>query len=250
MPGQQQNQGPGTGGLIDGIMNGINTAANVAGTIGSFFGGGQEGLSKDDQRFMAHQSWTLARDQFEKPMQVRARDAEAAGLHPLAALGVMPSSSSVATAFAPESKPNLGDRLNNMGQNISRAISAYQTAPERELAKVRLDNEKAQGDLIRANTLESLKRAQDQPSNPPALPGQPMLQKWWNPVTKTVEWGYSPEYAASIMSSPLSMYAKDVKNIAGNYSGGGHPTAGYINELLHAAKRLNPLNWWDMRKRR
>ena len=199
---------------------------------------------------MAHQAWTLARDQFERPMQTRARDAEAAGLHPLAALGVSPSNASVAAAFAPESKPSLGERLNHMGQNISRAISAYQTPEERELARVRLDNLKAEGDLTRAQTAESLKRAMDQPGNPPAMIGAPSMQLWHNPVTGKKEWGYTPEYAASIMSSPVTMYSKDVKRILGSYETGGFPWQALWNEFRAASKRLNPVNWWDLRKER
>lgn len=232
------------------VLGGINAAANVASALGGFFGGGQEGLSRDDQRFMAHKAWNLADDQFYRGMQIRSRDAEAAGLHPLAALGVAPSSVSSSTAFAPQSKPSLGDRLNNMGQNISRAISAYQTPEERELARIRLRTEKANATLAEENAKAAIKANLDQPGTPPAAPGVPSMQRWYNPVTNKVEWGYTPEYAASIMSSPVTMYSKDLKRILGSYESGGFPWHGLWNEFRSATHRLNPLNWWDMRKRR
>lgn len=228
------------------ILAGINTAANVAGTVGSFMGGGAEGLSRDDQRFLAHQQWTLSRDQFERGIQTRVADAMAAGIHPLAALGVMPASGNPIAIGEGRPRSSLGDRLNAMGQNVSRAISAYQTPEQRAMFQAQLDNERAQGDLIRAQTAESLARAANQPGSPPPAPGsmtnpQPKFVAWRN-QDGSIEMAPSPEWAASNMSSPFSMYANDIKRIFTSQSTGGFPWQGAWNELKYGLKRaLNPV---------
>lgn len=211
------------------LLSGLNTGANLAGAAGSFFGGRQEGLSRQDQRFLAHQAQIqqAADNDFRmNQMYYRSQDAQRAGLHPLAALGIMPASGGQApVAMFQEQKESLGSKLNNMGQNISRAISAYQTPEERELARIRLANEKAQGDLIKANTLESLSRAKNVAGTPPARP---------NPYGQSVsgdvpEWPYehqlmknpdgsftrhySPEMAVSLMARPWESNIRDLSEV-------------------------------------
>lgn len=103
-------------------------------------------------------------------IQWRAQDAKAAGFHPLAALGISPSSSSVsATAgIAP-----------NMGQNLARAGSAIDRLTDRkarnmdlaikkaELDRMNLTNYGLLKDLIDANTAPKI------PSNKHGIiPGQ------------------------------------------------------------------------------
>jgi len=155
------------------ILAGINTAANIAGTVGSLMGGSAEGLSRQDQRFLADKSWKMSerqQDFLENQMYYRSKDAERAGLHPLAALGVMPTSGGVPVSVpGGRPAPSLGERLSSMGQNVSRAIQAQQSLPSRALLTQQLENEKAQGDFIRAQTAESLARARNL-SMPPPFP--------------------------------------------------------------------------------
>lgn len=234
-------------------LEGINTAANVASTIGSFFGGGgAEGLSRDDQRFLAHQAQVQqARDNFvqENFMQIRARDAEKAGLHPLAALGVMPTAggSAPTAMFQSQKGPNWGDRLNAMGQNLSRAISAYQTSDQKRMFEVELENKKKEGNLIDQNIAESMWRMANQPGTPPPSPKEvsgpkPKYVAYQLP-DGSIEMAYNPEYAASLMSDPWQMHAQSIRGIASSAQTGGFPWQGLWNEIKAGARRLNPFKW-------
>lgn len=75
----------------------------------------------------------------------KVADAIAAGLHPLAALGVSPASGFSASVGRQEPETGMGDAVSGMGQNIERAINATRTRGERDQA---YDNK------IRALTLE------------------------------------------------------------------------------------------------
>lgn len=65
----------------------------------------------------------------------KVEDAKAAGIHPLAALGANTMSFSPSVVGAPDTTAGT---FGEMGQNISRAISATRTEEERTLAKIQL----------------------------------------------------------------------------------------------------------------
>lgn len=109
-------------------------------------------------------------EQFAKMgIRWKVQDAMRAGLHPLAALGAQTHSfSPTAVGSIPEDA--MGSALSNMGQDVSRAMTAKATASEQELAKMqiasaKLDIEgKAIDNQIRASQLQKLNSA------PPPLP--------------------------------------------------------------------------------
>lgn len=231
------------------VIGGINAAASVAGTVGSFMGGGSEGLSRQDQRYLAHHNLEMSRDALYRNMQIRAADAEKAGFHPLAALGVMPSGSPAIPIPGGSSGPRLGDRLERMGQNVSRAIQAYQTPEQRAILQAELDNAKRQGNLIDAQVAESKARTAQMTGTPPPAPPSGDIR---NPKPKyvayrnqdgTISYHYNPEFAASIMSDPMQMWAQSYRNLGRSSETGGFPWQGTWNELKAAGKRLlNPID--------
>lgn len=88
-------------------------------------------------------------------IQWKVQDAIKAGLHPLAALGVNTAGGPVS---APQQQPNtaMGDAVNNMGQNIARAVNATSSQQKRVEAYTRavqaqdLETRSLQNDLLRS----------------------------------------------------------------------------------------------------
>lgn len=102
----------------------------------------------------------------------KVEDAQAAGIHPLYALGaqtISPSPSFVGST--------LGNSISNAGQDISRAINSTRTAGERRLAELQLSSAKADLDgklidnQIRASQLAKMNQVQT-PSFPSGTVGQ------------------------------------------------------------------------------
>lgn len=143
-----EEDGMGWGSAIGGAIGGI--AGGVAGIIS----GGQSAASAErlNQLNYEHQ-----KEFAQNGIRWKVADAKAAGLHPLAALGASTAQYTPATA--------LGDSpdwsfLSDMGQNIGRAVDAKRTQQERveQQAKqdaafrLKAENQKAENDLIRAQT--------------------------------------------------------------------------------------------------
>lgn len=136
------------------VAAGISAAASLGGAGLSMLGRGGGG-TPDNSSF--YQNWrnddmAFAREQFDYQKQlaehgiaIRAADARAAGLHPLAAIGAVgPGSSPISVGGSPynvdfgrpsrdDTGPILGRGLSDMGQNLSRAYLASQT-PETKVA--------------------------------------------------------------------------------------------------------------------
>lgn len=110
----------------------------------------------------------------------RAEDAKAAGLHPLAALGMQ------ATGFNPVSAPtNFADA----GQNIGRAIGTALTPAEKNeaegtLAKLGLERAQLQNDYLRAQIRQI--NAAGTPPPRPAIAGDPWQTSGQNIPANTV----------------------------------------------------------------
>lgn len=137
----------------------------LASTIGGFLGGGgQEGLDEGTQRWLADFQWkqSLRNEQFqhdlaEKGIRMRVADAEAAGLHPLAALGASPSGGgSFSSAFGgnPSYKRSIGDGLQNMGQNIDRAVMAMTTPEEKQMKQLQLQKMRTENEILNTELTE------------------------------------------------------------------------------------------------
>lgn len=128
-------------------------------------------------RDIANQNIANQKEFAQKGIRWKVADAKAAGLAPLAALGAQ------TTSFSPVhvgEQPNtaLGDGLSDMGQNISRAVNAQQTQPERQMQQLQLAGAKLD---VESKTIENqiklsqLKTMQSGPSFPGGdnfIPGQ------------------------------------------------------------------------------
>lgn len=136
----------------------LAATAALASSVGGFLGGKNQGLASHDQRFIAHQQMAMAErnEAFQRQLatqgiRMRVADAEAAGLHPLAALGASgasggfgPASISGGSDYQPS---RVGHGLQNMGQEISRAMMAGATREEREYKKLQLQNMRTQNEM-------------------------------------------------------------------------------------------------------
>lgn len=142
----------------------LSGVGSLLGATGGFFGGGgSEGLSRGDQRFLADFQWkqSLRNEKFQNDLathgiRMRVADAEAAGLHPLVAAGVNPNGGSFATQItgSPEYREGFGPKLERMGQNISRAASVMMSREEKQAQLLALERTAAETDLVRKQALE------------------------------------------------------------------------------------------------
>lgn len=142
------------------MFGGIGSLLSGIGGIASAFGGG--GSNYKGQVGMMNAQARISREDI--PLRVKAYTD--AGIHPLYG---MSGQQFTPTPVTVGEEPSAGERLAHMGQNISRAASAYTTSSERAFKKasdaLTLENMKLQNDLLRAQTT-----AIGSPSNPP-IPG-------------------------------------------------------------------------------
>lgn len=141
---------------------GLNAAGLALG------GGGTEGLSREDQRWLADFQWkqALRNEDFqhklaESGIRMRVADAEAAGLHPLAALGVQGIQGSFGSSIngSPASRDgHLGRGLSEMGQDISRAAMSMATQEEKAFKALQLENMKIQNEILKTDLTERRNR--------------------------------------------------------------------------------------------
>lgn len=162
----------------------LSTGASVAGGLGQLAGGlsglfGGRPSTPDNSTF--YQNWRNddmknRNEEFAwqqklatEGIQMRVRDAKAAGVHPLYALGAAPISYSPISVNSqgpgdfgsPGQGPDIGGSLSRMGQGLERALSATMTPSERalnELQKAQLEESKARTELTRAQTASVLSR--------------------------------------------------------------------------------------------
>lgn len=166
----------------------------ITGGISKLFGGGDSGSSgvehAIDTTMDIGKTWlgynmakhqfkdqmSLARDQFQfqkdlakKQMQWRVEDAKAAGLHPLAVLGLSPSSFSPVSAGSPTAALDTSS-LSGLGQNIDRAIMAGKNSQERQEAigylkadaELTLRNKQLNNELVETELADKRFRLQQQ----------------------------------------------------------------------------------------
>lgn len=218
-----------------------NAAANIAGASGGFFGGsGTEGLSRQDQRWLADFQWkqSLRNEEFitsqaeRNSLSGRVAEAERLGISPLVAAGINPSSSggfgSAFSGVGPASSDSSSKwrGLQDMGQNLQRAASAVSSPAERAQEALILRNQSLQNDLLEtqvANARNELMRH----SQPPAR--EPMTQTMWDsrgrPSIQPSE-AWSSANAGSILGT--AEWYLDNKLIPFVIGGGEH-TPGYRN---------------------
>lgn len=122
--------------------------------------GGDSGPSKYDvflERERHAENIALQREFAQHGIRWRVEDAQAAGLHPLFALGGAGAAYSPQSYVAPQGRSQgrnpIGAALSEMGQGLSRAVSAQETADQREARQMALA---VQASQIRENDARAL----------------------------------------------------------------------------------------------
>lgn len=163
-------------------MDPIVTASLVsAGSslLGGLFGGSKSGAAKR----AADLEYARQKEFAQNSIQWRAADAQAAGLHPLAALGINPAQ------YAPQAigghdNSAMGNALADAGQSIGRAVGASMSKGDRAkkeiLDSLTLEKAKLQNDLLRAQTTNI-----SRPTNPPFPSGSITGDVSHNPDNRT-----------------------------------------------------------------
>lgn len=117
---------------------------------------------------MAQQNMAMQREFAQSGIRWRVADAQAAGLHPLAALGTQGSS------FSPVTLGGEGPKSENWGQDIGRAVKAAGTLFDREkqdaekLRRLELEKAGLENDVLRADLVSRVRREAQQLG--PAMP--------------------------------------------------------------------------------
>lgn len=202
----------------------IPAAIQTAGSIAQMFGGGgSEGLSRDDQRFLADHAWKLdlrneafQHDLAKHGIKMRVDDAVSAGLHPLVGAGINPASGGFSASISGGSPRTsmdsrlgrVGAGLNQMGQDISRAMNATASLEEKALKAAELAR-------IQADTAESQARAELARRQAREIGRTPPIPPLYQDVRRpdgTVMKLLSADASQAIMSDPLQMWAMSLKN--------------------------------------
>ena len=113
-----------------GSLLGSAAGGPLGGVVGGMLGGGMQQQYQQEQQFGRDKYWFAAQEAQAKEfaqnnIQWKVDDANKAGIHPLAALGVQPQSapaSMIGSNLMPQ-----GDSMGQMGQDIGRAIMANKT---------------------------------------------------------------------------------------------------------------------------
>lgn len=137
----------------------------IGGAAGGFLGGGDGGKA-------ARELWGRQADKQEFWMQNalrwRVEDARRAGIHPLAAIGSPIQSAQVPSISVGDSGGGVGGALADMGQNLSRAASAFMSNDAKYETTLRtLQVER--GELENQILVEQLKQLRA-PGSPPDFP--------------------------------------------------------------------------------
>lgn len=205
--------------------------------------------SRQYQRKMDRKNIELQKQFAQEGIRWKVADAEAAGIHPLYALGAQTTSFNPVTVgglsggYSPAPQHGMANALAEAGQDVSRAIHATRTQPERTAAY-----EKTMMDLqVRRAWLENdLLASQiakiNQPTNPPMPLGEPIPEvaaterpemqfmgwKWLShPQTTTAQdWNqhYGDEFPGNIPGMAAKLYSDLWYNsIIGRWYYGNYP---------------------------
>lgn len=125
----------------------------VAGTTGGFLEQHENQKQRQQEDEMFEKNAALQREFARMGIRWKVEDAKAAGIHPLAALGASTHGASPSFQVG-EADHSMSNMVKDMGQNVSRAMAATQTAEERMFTVLRaesldLDNQLKQVELDR-----------------------------------------------------------------------------------------------------
>lgn len=211
--------------------------------IGKFASSVVNGPGEDPNAALNAQQMQLARDNMEMQREFakngvrwRVEDAVAAGLHPLAALGVNPASASPVSASVFPADTSRRDTalhtLSGMSQDILRARLAKTTTDERLMNDALVTKTMAEADAATAMAEESRRRTALMGVPPP----MPTKYRSFMLPDGTTEDMYSSDYSQAVMSDPLGMWASSIKKSLGGPN--THATWGAVSDA--ARESFNP----------
>lgn len=137
--------------------------------IGGLFGSRNQASANALNREMAERNIALQKEFAQQGVRWKVEDAKAAGVHPLYALGAPTVSFSPVSAFQ-EADRSIPAAMADIGQDLSRAVSATRTKDERlkaHLDALSLERGYLENDLLRAQIAKI-----NQAGMPPAFPGR------------------------------------------------------------------------------
>lgn len=148
---------------------GIGAATSLAGGL---LGQGTAKDADQTQKDNAYLNIKMQQEFAQNGIRWKVEDAKAAGVHPLYALGANTASYSPVSVGSTADN-SMGNAVANMGQNISRAISATATQQEREMNNLRIASaqEDIKGKQLQNQILASQVSTINQPRNPPMPSG-------------------------------------------------------------------------------
>lgn len=148
-------------------MDPLGAAVTAGSGILSFIGARDANQKNAEQAALNRQ---MQEDFAQRGIRWKVKDARAAGIHPLYALGAQTTSFSPVTVGATNEMAGPAAAMASLGQDLSRSVNATRTMPERleatALTKLQLEGLAIDNDIKRATLASSLQRLQ-QNSNPP-----------------------------------------------------------------------------------
>lgn len=154
----------------------LDIIGSTALAMGGNLVGGLINKRSADKAQAANQAQNARNEQMQKEfaqqgIRWKVADAKAAGIHPLAALGAQTTSYQPAS-IGEQPDYSMGNAVSNMGQDISRAVMAKATQPERELQMLQIGNAKLdlEGKAIDNQIRAAQLRKVNSPTMPPPLP--------------------------------------------------------------------------------
>lgn len=158
--------------------------------------------------FQANLNWQ--NEMAHNAILYRVKDAERAGLHPLAALGMSPGSAS------PIAVGSTQHFSSNMGQDLARAGHAMDSIINRKAAKLELAIKREQLNQLKLQTLGMRKDIQDRNTNPPIpvpYPQNPSTQSISGVTVKPDEQTFSSQAGVTAGFHPEESWVVDKKGI-------------------------------------
>lgn len=159
-----------------GFAGGAALGGPIGAAIGGGIGGKIEGDYRNKKQFERDKYWydqqTNTQKEFaQKGIQWKVKDAKAAGIHPLAALGAQTYNASPAQ-IGGTPLVNEGGSMASMGQDIGRAIMSQQTSHQRKMMDLQLKNAQMDTEMKSIDLSNARKRVGQGGQLAPGLPDQ------------------------------------------------------------------------------
>lgn len=191
---------------------------------GSLLGGAIGSKTSNWPNFWADKNFRFQKNYARNGITWRVNDAKQAGIHPLAALGA------ASPGFSPVSGsgefPNLamGDAVQNMGQDIGRAVRGMANAEERELG-LKLAREQVKQAEIETAMAQYQLNNQITGGNSQPNPPHPYVGPWANPLSESLG---TTDHSRMSVIQPERLSSPSPKKL--DQESGSHPSVKWQNQ--------------------